>query len=237
MIARDEYLKHLIAFKDKPVVKVITGIRRCGKSTLLLLYADWLKKNGVPQERVVSINLESARYDNVKDYKTLYHVVSERLQSNGKHYVLLDEVQNVAEFERAVESLSIDHDVDIYITGSNAYMLSSELATLLSGRYVEVAMLPLSFAEYQSAWPNENPDQLFLQYMKYGGFPFLAGIKDESAINSYLEGIYNTVVLKDIIKRNAIRDITLLDNVLKMVLSEIKIDTFALRQIIYQSDQ
>ena len=165
MIARDEYLKHLIAFKDKPVVKVITGIRRCGKSTLLMLYDDWLKKNGVASKQIISINLESARYDNVKDYK---------------YYVLLDEVQNVAEFERAVESLSIDHNVDIYITGSNAYMLSSELATLLSGRYVEVAMLPLSFAEYQSAWPNENPDQLFLQYMKYGGFPFLAGIKDEN---------------------------------------------------------
>jgi len=221
MIARDEYLKHLIAFKDKPVVKVITGIRRCGKSTLLMLYADWLKKNGVESKQIISINLESARYDNVKDYKTLYNEVASKIRTDEKYYVLLDEVQNVAEFERAVESLSIDHDVDIYITGSNAYMLSSELATLLSGRYVEVAMLPLSFAEYQSAWPNENPDQLFLQYMKYGGFPFLAGIKDENIINSYLDGIYNTVVLKDIIKRNDIRDITLLENVLKMVLSAI----------------
>ena len=130
MIARDEYLKHLIAFKDKPVVKVITGIRRCGKSTLLMLYADWLKKNGVESKQIISINLESARYDNVKDYKTLYNEVASKIRTDEKYYVLLDEVQNVAEFERAVESLSIDHNVDIYITGSNAYMLSSELATL-----------------------------------------------------------------------------------------------------------
>jgi len=221
MIARNEYINRLIAFKDKPVVKVVTGIRRCGKSTLLKLYADWLNKNGVPQERIININLESARYDDVRDYKALYQVVCARLQPDGKHYVLLDEVQNVTDFERAIESLTIDYDVDIYITGSNAYMLSSELATLLSGRYIEVAMQPLSFAEYQSVWPNENPDQLFQRYMKYGGFPFLADIEDENVINSYLDGIYNTVVLKDIIKRNAIRDITLLENVLKMALSAI----------------
>ena len=150
MIARDEYLKHLIAFKDMPVVKVITGIRRCGKSTLLMLYADWLKKNGVESKQIISINLESARYDNVKDYKTLYNEVASKIRTDEKYYVLLDEVQNVAEFERAVESLSIDYNVDIYITGSNAYMLSSELATLLSGRYVEVAMLPLSMLNFCS---------------------------------------------------------------------------------------
>lgn len=221
MIARKEYLNRLIAFKDKQVVKVITGIRRCGKSTLLMLYANWLKDEGIPSGRIISINLESARYDNLKDHKALYDEVASKIKANGKHYILLDEVQNVDGFERTIESLTIDYDVDIYITGSNAYMLSSELATLLSGRYVEVAMLPLSFAEYCTVWPNGNPDRLFQQYMKYGGFPFLAGESDKNVINSYLDGIYNTVVLKDIIKRNAIRDITLLENVLKMVLSSI----------------
>ena len=221
MIARDEYLNRLIAFKDKRVVKVITGIRRCGKSTLLMLYADWLRANGVGEEQIVSINLESALYDDVRDHKALYNAVSQKMVTAAKHYVLLDEVQNVAEFERATESLSLDYDVDIYITGSNAYMLSSELATLLSGRYVEVALLPLSFAEYCTAWPDENLDRLFVRYMKYGGFPFLADIADENIVNSYLDGIYNTVVLKDIIKRNGVRDITLLENVLKMVLSAI----------------
>ena len=221
MIARDEYLNRLIAFKDKPVVKVITGIRRCGKSTLLMLYADWLKTHGIPSNRIININLESARYDNVRDYHLLYQTIGEMVKAEGKHYILLDEIQNVEGFERAVESLNIDHDVDIYMTGSNAYMLSSELATLLSGRYVEVPMLPLSFSEYFSAWPDEEPDRLFARYMKYGGFPFLANINDEGVINTYLDGIYNTVVLKDIIKRNAVRDITMLENVLKMVLSSI----------------
>ena len=221
MIARNEYLNRLIAFKDKPVVKVITGIRRCGKSTLLMLYADWLKTQGIPSNRIININLESARYDNVRDYHLLYQTIGEMIKAEGKHYILLDEIQNVEGFERAVESLNIDHDVDIYMTGSNAYMLSSELATLLSGRYVEIPMLPLSFSEYLSAWPDEEPDRLFARYMKYGGFPFLANINDESVINSYLDGIYNTVVLKDIIKRNAVRDITMLENVLKMVLSSI----------------
>ena len=221
MIARDEYLNRLIAFKDKPVVKVITGIRRCGKSTLLMLYADWLKTHGIPSNRIININLESARYDNVRDYHLLYQTIGEMVKAEGKHYILLDEIQNVEGFERAVESLNIDHDVDIYMTGSNAYMLSSELATLLSGRYVEIPMLPLSFSEYLSARPDEEPDRLFARYMKYGGFPFLANINDEGVINSYLDGIYNTVVLKDIIKRNAVRDITMLENVLKMVLSSI----------------
>ena len=203
------------------MVKVITGIRRCGKSTLLMLYADWLKTHGIPSNRIININLESARYDNVRDYHLLYQTIGEMVKAEGKHYILLDEIQNVEGFERAVESLNIDHDVDIYMTGSNAYMLSSELATLLSGRYVEIPMLPLSFSEYLSARPDEEPDRLFARYMKYGGFPFLANINDESVINSYLDGIYNTVVLKDIIKRNAVRDITMLENVLKMVLSSI----------------
>jgi len=145
MIERTEYLKRLSSFKDKKVIKVITGIRRCGKSTLLQQYTELLKKQGISNDRIIFVNLESARYDAIRDYHELYTLIESNIKSEGKHYIFIDEVQNVASFEKAVESLSIDFDTDIYITGSNAYMLSSELSTLLSGRYVEISVQPLSF--------------------------------------------------------------------------------------------
>ena len=147
MIQRDIYLTQLLSFKDKEVVKVITGIRRCGKSTLLSMFGDCLRQNGVPDDRIIFINLESALYDNIRNYHELYTFISEKISSAGRYYVMIDEIQQVNGFEKAVDSLRIDHDVDIYLTGSNAYMLSSELATLLSGRYVEIKMLPLSFLQ------------------------------------------------------------------------------------------
>lgn len=210
-----------MSFKDKNIIKVITGIRRCGKSTLLMQYTESLRAQGIDDSKIVFINLESARYDSIRDYKALYQLIESRIDGKGKHYIFLDEVQNVDKFEKAVESLSIDYDTDIYITGSNAYMLSSELATLLSGRYVEIFVQPLSFKEYYSVWQGHDKEKIFYQYMKYGGFPFIAAETDEMIINNYLDGIYNTVVLKDIIKRNDVKDITGLENILKTVMSSI----------------
>lgn len=221
MIIRENYLKLLIAFKDKAVIKVITGIRRSGKSTLLLQFIDYLKKSEIDHKAIIYINLESLEYDSIRDYRKLYELIAQKISKNNHSYIFIDEVQNVEEFEKAVNSLSIDFDVDIYLTGSNAYMLSSEISTLLSGRYVEINMLPLSFKEYRSQWLQEDKETTFNRYMKYGGFPFLAKETNENIINNYLDGIYNTVVLKDVIKRNNVKDINLLENILKMVLSSV----------------
>jgi len=221
MIEREIYLKQLIDFKDKQVIKVISGIRRCGKSTLLLQFIDYLKKLSIDDNKIVYINLESAQYYAIDTYQELYKLIAQKITKEIHCYIFIDEVQNVEHFEKAVNSLSIDFDVDIYLTGSNAYMLSSEISTLLSGRYVEIKMLPLSFKEYATQWKDQDHEITFYQYMKYGGFPFLAKEIDENIINNYLEGIYNTVVLKDVVKRNNLKDISLLENVLKMVLSSI----------------
>src|SRR5665647_320822 len=148
MIQRAEYFDKLLSFKDKKLVKIVTGIRRCGKSTLLEMFRDYLLENGVDKEQIIAINFEDANFYDIDDYKKLYSYVNERLVLNKKNYVFLDEIQNVKEFERAVDSLYIKKNIDVYITGSNAYMLSGEIATLLSGRYVEIQMLPLSFKEY-----------------------------------------------------------------------------------------
>lgn len=221
MIVRETYLKQLISFKDKNVIKVVTGIRRCGKSTLLLQFIDYLKEKSVSDEHIVFINLESAQYDGIGSSTELYKLISSKLSRGDHYYIFIDEIQNVHNFEKAVNSLTIDYDVDVYLTGSNAYMLSSEIATLLSGRYVEINMLPLTFKEYISQWDGMDKERAFYQYMKYGGFPFLAKENDENIIDNYLDGIYNTVVLKDVIKRNSVKDITLLENILKTVLSSI----------------
>ena len=155
-IKRDKYLSILKNFKDQQIIKVITGIRRCGKSTLLEIFQDYLKENGVEEKQIISINFENANYEELQDRKKLYKYIKERLVKKKKNYVFLDEVQNVPEFEKTVDSLFIDKYVDIYITGSNAYLLSSELATLLTGRYVEIKMLPLSFKEYVSAFEDKT---------------------------------------------------------------------------------
>jgi len=221
MIIRENYLKLLIDFKDKSVIKVITGIRRCGKSTLMLQFIDFLKKSGIEDDNIIYINLESFQYDYIKDYIHLYELIEQKISKNCRYYVFIDEVQNVEQFEKAVNSLTIDYNVDLYITGSNAYLLSSEISTLLSGRYVEINVFPLSFKEYASQWSNQDHETTFNRYMKYGGFPFLAHEQNENIINNYLDGIYNTVVLKDIIKRNNIKEINQLENILKMVLSSV----------------
>ena len=171
-INRDEYLSILKNFKDQQIIKVITGIRRCGKSTLLEIYQDYLKGNGVQENQIISINFENADYEELQDRKKLYEYIKGLLIKDKKTYIFLDEIQNVKDFEKTVDSLFINKDVDLYITGSNAYMLSSELATLLTGRYIEIKMLPLSFKEYMSAFEDKTDiSKKFSAYLRYSSFP------------------------------------------------------------------
>ena len=224
MIERIEYLEQLKRFKDKDLIKVVTGIRRCGKSTLFELFINYLKETGIKDNQIIKINLEDADY-NFESYKELYDYVNQRLDSKKQFYVFLDEVQNVPMFQKAVDSLYIKKNVDVYITGSNAYLLSGELATLLSGRYVEIKLLPLSFKEYLSAFNNLNKSRYdyFLDYMKYGGMPGNISILQDNPndLDIYLEGIFSTIVYKDIITRNNITDKMLLESVLKFIFDSI----------------
>ena len=224
MIERTEYLEQLKRFKDKDLIKVVTGIRRCGKSTLFELFINYLKETGVEDDQIIKINLEDVDYD-FEDYKSLYDYVNRRIDSKRKFYIFLDEVQNVPLFQKAVDSLYIKKNVDVYITGSNAYLLSGELATLLSGRYVEIKMLPLSFKEYLSAFDNKEKSryEYFLDYMRNGGMPGnIPILKDNpNDLDTYLDGVFSTIVYKDIISRNNITDKMLLESVLKFIFDNI----------------
>ncbi len=206
MVKRKEYLNKLIEWKDEQVIKVVTGIRRCGKSTLLLQYQDYLRENGVLDEQIISLNFEELENETLLDYKALYSYIKERLCKDKMTYIFLDEIQNVSSFEKAIDSLYVKDNTDVYITGSNSYLLSGELATLLTGRYVEISMLPLSFAEYKEL-SNESEENAFSEYMRYGGMPYVASMsKTEEKVNTYIEGIYNTVVVKDIEDRQKRRE-------------------------------
>lgn len=203
MVERKEYLHQLLSWKDEQVIKVVTGIRRCGKSTLLKQYQKYLCENSVALEQIISINFEELEYEHLLDYKVLYQYVKDRLCSDRMTYIFLDEVQKVPSFEKVVDSLYVKDNTDIYITGSNAYMLSGDLATLLTGRYVEISMLPLSFKEYVEV--TQMPiDQAFSEYMKSGGLPYIATMdRTDEKVELYLEGIYNTVIVKDIEDRQS----------------------------------
>ena len=231
MVERKEYLDQLWAWKDEQQIKVVTGIRRCGKSVLLEQYQQKLLAEGVAPEQIISINFENLDYEPLKDYMELYRYLKERLCTDKMTYIFLDEVQEVPAFEKVVDSLSIKDQVDIYITGSNAYMLSSELATLLSGRYTEIKMLPFSFREYiaQTGLPKE---EAFAEFMKTGGIPYVAAMnRTDEKVDQYLEGIYNTVIVKDIEQRQLrkekegntrkITDIALLKNIARYLASVI----------------
>ena len=223
MIIRDNYLKKLIGAKDTEFIKVITGVRRSGKSTLLLMFKDYLINNGVKEENIIYINFESALYDDIKNYKDLYNYVKEKVKKD-MIYLLLDEVQNVESWERAINSFKVDFKIDIYLTGSNAYLLSSELSTLLSGRYIEIKMYPLSFSEYLifNNYDNKDLDDKFNEYLKYGGLPAITLIKDNNElVLSYLNDIYNTIVKQDIIDRHNIKDVALLENIIKYLSNNI----------------
>ena len=224
MIERKEYLQKLIDFRDKEVIKVITGVRRCGKSTLFQLYIDYLKSINILDEQIIFINLEDLEYEELLDYKALYAYIKERLPSQKSSYVFIDEVQQCPNFEKVVDSLFIQPNVDVYITGSNAYMLSGELATLLSGRYVTIDMLPLSFEEYSSTVPkiNKTEQDIFNDYLKFGSFPYiLQAEQNTDLILPYIEGIYNTILIKDVAKREGITDVSLLENIARTLASSI----------------
>lgn len=224
MIERKEYLNQLIAGREKKVIKVVTGVRRCGKSTLFQLYIDYLKSTGVTDDQIISVNLEDIDYENLLNYKALYEYVKERLQKDKYTYIFLDEVQNCMDFEKAVDSLYIKPNVDVYITGSNAYMLSGELATLLSGRYITIEMLPLSFREYciAQAGNGKSLRENFNDYLRFGSFPYIAQLeRSDAAVAPFIDGIYNTILVKDVVKREGITDVLLLESVVKFIADSI----------------
>lgn len=231
MVQRKEYLEKLIQWKDDDVIKVVTGIRRCGKSTLLMQYQDYLKSIGIEENQIIAVNFEELEYEELCDYKKLYAYIKDRLIADKTTYIFLDEIQKVPSFEKVVDSLYVKPNIDIYITGSNAYMLSGDLATLLTGRYVEISMLPLSFSEYMHL-SDKDKDSAFADYIKYGGLPFVATMdRTDDKVDTYLEGIYNTVIVKDIEDRQKrqesnsdkrkINDIPLLKTIAKYLSSVI----------------
>ena len=222
MIERNEYLENLISFKDKNLIKVITGIRRCGKSTMFELYQSYLKENGVEEEQIITVNLEDGDYRGIRTSEKLYQYVESKLVKSNKNYVFLDEVQQVENFQEAVDWLYVKKNVDLYITGSNAFLLSGELATLLSGRYVEIKMFPLSFKEYISAYPgNTNTGALYMNYLQNSSFPGALELARKQDIRVYLEGIYNTILLKDIVTRKKISDPSMLQSVVEFMFDNI----------------
>ena len=221
MINRDEYLNQLIAFRDKQLIKVVSGIRRCGKSTLFELYKDYLLDCDVDDSQLISLNFESAEFYDIKSFTDLFHVVAARLDPSKMNYVFLDEVQLVPDFQRACDSLYIMKNVDLYITGSNAGLLSGELATLLSGRYVEIKMLPLSFKEYISAVGTDDLSRKYRDYLLNSSFPYTLELSRRKDILAYLDGIYTSIVLKDIVKRKKITDIAALESVIRFMFDNI----------------
>ena len=233
-IDRKEYLNFLIESKDKQIIKVVSGVRRCGKSTLFEIYKDYLHKNGVEQNQIISINFEDMDYEELKDYKKLYEYIKSKIIEDKKNYIFLDEIQNVDKFEKVVDSLFIKENIDLYITGSNAYFMSSELATLLSGRYIELKMLSLSFKEYyQTRLEYENLDkkenkilktlmQYYNEYIVNSSFPYTLQLNNNlKNIYEYLSGIYNSVLLKDIVARLKIADVMRLESVVKYIFDNI----------------
>ncbi|HPS29236.1 MAG TPA: ATP-binding protein [bacterium] len=222
MIKRDSYLKKLIGFKDHPLIKVITGIRRCGKSTLLELFREYLLENGVKNDQIISINFEDMNFSDLDNAQKLHDFVNSSLKKNAKNYVFLDEIQKVADFQKAVDSLYIKKNVDIYITGSNAHLLSGELATLLSGRYVEIEMLPLSFKEYIEFTGKNDLSRKFADYVRYSSFPFAVYLNNDAGkVRDYLSGIYNTVILRDVAAKKKIADILMLESVVRFMFDNI----------------
>jgi hypothetical protein len=206
LVQRTEYLEQLILWKNEQVIKVVTGIRRCGKSTLLAQFEEYLQHNGISEEQIVSINFEELEYEELLDYQKLYAYLKERLILDRTTYIFLDEIQKVPDFEKVVDSLYVKPNIDLYITGSNAYMLSGDLATLLTGRYVEIKMLPLSFKEFLTI-TGMDLEKGFSDYLQTGGLPYVAAMdRTIEKVDIYLEGIYNTVIVRDIEDRQARRE-------------------------------
>lgn len=225
MLIREEYLQKLIDSKDLNLIKVITGVRRSGKSTLLLQYKDYLLSQKIKEQDIIYMNFESAEWYEIKDYNDLYKNITSKITDGNKKYILLDEVQNVVGWEKAVNSLLVGTNSDIYITGSNAYLLSSELTTLLAGRVLTIKIYPFSFKEFMATYPFKNEEDKydkFDKYLKYGGMPMLVNMNDnEQLIINYLNDLKEVVLKKDVISRNNIKDIVFLDNLIKYMASVI----------------
>lgn len=224
MILRTKELNELISYQNIKLIKIITGVRRCGKSTLLMQYKDYLEtKEKISQERILYLNFESIQWDFIKNYHDLYKYIESKY-NHSKIYILLDEVQNIIHWEKAVNSFLTDFDCDICITGSNAYLLSSELSTLLSGRIATIHLLPFSFKEYilENKESNLTKEQLFDKYFIYGSMPMINAFKDNNLqITNYLNDIKDVVLKNDVISRNNVKDVVLLENLLKYVSSTI----------------
>ena len=222
LIQRDDYLNFLMEWKESQIIKVISGIRRCGKSTLFELFCAKLQDEGVQSEQIISINFEDAENEELCDYKKLHEYVKSKMLPDKMNYIFLDEIQHVPNFEKAVDSLFIKKNTDVYITGSNAYFMSGELATLLSGRYVELKMLPLSFKEYVSAFDNNRSlDALYRDYVYNSSFPYTVELDNRRNIYAYLDGLFNTIVLNDIVQRKRIQDPLMLKSVIKFMFDNI----------------
>lgn len=224
LVQRKNYLEWLKNWREKQLIKVVAGVRRCGKSTLFKLYIDWLLENGISPTQIISINLEELEHEDLLNYRALYDYIKGRLYKGGYTYVFIDEVQNCKDYEKAVDSLFVKDNVDVYITGSNAYLLSGELATLLSGRYVQISMLPLSFAEYVTFKDvgEKELSSAFQTYLRFGTFPAVATLNDrEDLIHSYLDGIYNSILVKDVAIRLGITDISILTSIAKFLFSNV----------------
>ena len=225
LLERKEYLDFLRRHKDRHIIKVVSGVRRCGKSKLFELFQNYLLEQGISREHIISINFEDLAFEDLQEYHALYNYVMSRMQPEGMNYILLDEIQHVPEFEKAVDSLFIRENADVYITGSNAYFMSGELATLLSGRYVELKMLPLSFKEYYTACglaANHTLQEIYERYITESSFPYTLQLSGrQQDINEYLLGLYNTVILKDVVGRLRIADVKMLESIVKYLFANV----------------
>ena len=222
MIERPYYLEFLKKLKDKQIIKVVTGIRRCGKSTLFELYKNYLLGQGVSKDQIISLNFENPKDMIFNDWRELYDYIDGNLIRDKKNYIFLDEIQILDSFEKVVDGLFVNENVDLYITGSNSYMLSGELTTYLTGRYMQIHMLPLSFKEYLEYYGEDNELKKYDSYVQNGGFPYLLNLgEDKELIRNYLDGIYNTVLMKDVVVRNNIKDVLMLDSVVKFIFDNI----------------
>lgn len=220
MIDRPNYINELIKFKDKDLIKIITGIRRCGKSTLMNLFKEYLLQNGVDKSQIISINLEDLKYNFIQNYMDLYNYINDNLLENNKNYVFIDEIQIIPEFQKAADSLYLNKNIDLYITGSNAKLLSSELSTLLTGRYIEIKMLPLSFKEFISAKNSSDLELLYSEYISLGSFPYTTQL-EEDEISRYLGTLFNDVIIKDVMIRKGITDESMLKSVANFALDNV----------------
>ena len=221
-VKRPRFTHWLDQWKDRDVIKVVTGIRRCGKTTLFELFRETLKSQGVADEQIVSINFEDPDVGEFSTFREAWTAIRQKMPQTRRAYLFLDEVQLVPDFERLVDGLYAKKDADIYITGSNAKFLSGELATFLTGRYVEIQMQPLSFSEYRSVFPKQDVRDVFRQYLRFGGFPFAALLPMEPHVQSdYLSGILNTILYKDIFARKGIRDEALLRRLVRFVFDNV----------------